>query len=83
MLARHPLSTAVATQTVFLQAPAPGMATGLLDRVQGLACETVVADVSHAPLATSLVARTPHAGRIDHETPRLAVFPKSLDDARL
>jgi hypothetical protein len=83
MLARHPLSATVTTHAVFLEAPAPGMTTCLLDRRQGLARKAVVAYMTHAALATRLVARSPHASRIDHEASRLAVLAKRLDDARL
>src|SRR5689334_22205053 len=53
----------------------------LLDRVERLAGEAVVAHRLHGPLDPRLVARAAHPGRVDVKTARLRVLEEGGHDA--
>lgn len=82
MLPWQPLGARVTTEPVFLQAPAPGMLTRLVDRQQLLSSKAVVPHVTDASFAAGFVLGTPHPCRIDDEAARLGVLAKRLDDLR-
>jgi hypothetical protein len=57
--------------------------TGLVEVVQSLAREAIVADVANCSLDARLVSRSAHTGGVDEEAARLRVLAEALDDLRL
>jgi len=82
VLERHPLRARVPTAAVLLAAPVPGPLLRLLQRVESLAGEAVVAHRLHRPLDARLISRAAHSRCIDVKTARLGVLEKSGGDAR-
>jgi len=79
---RHALRARVTAHAVLGEAPVTGVRARLLDVVDVLAAEAVVAHRLHCALDSRLVLRTPHTCRVDDEAALLRVFEKRRVDER-